>query len=83
MHEYLKLDHTPVLIHQVPMCGTCRMRVQVTEDWDWMCPGCGTFWDVTEGTLYEVWSGETLQGRAISKEEAPGELARRAQTRSK
>jgi hypothetical protein len=63
---YLKLAEAPTLTIRSPDCNECA--VEVTSDGDgWMCLVCGTQWDYddgedTPGTLYEEWSGESLEG---------------------
>lgn len=65
MSDYVKLSEPPTLVFQEPECGTCYQKCESDGD-GWLCPSCGTSWGYNdydqEGTLYESWSGEALDG---------------------
>lgn len=72
--EYIKLEKPPEFTIQYPQCGTCLVDLFTDSD-DWQCPVCGTSWpmnagDGEPGTLYEDWSGETLDVPVSSSTEA-------------
>lgn len=74
MSEYIKLDKAPTLSIRHPDCDACAVEVESDGD-GWQCPVCGTSWpyDVhedTPGTLYEEWSGETLEGETVPADDA-------------
>lgn len=66
--SYVKLTEAPTLIFNEPSCGTCSEDVESDGD-GWVCPSCGTSWSYDDydqqGTLYEEWSGETLDGDSV------------------
>ena len=71
--SYIKLDHTPVLVLNYSDCSSCLVSVESDGD-GWICPSCGTGWaygdeDGDEGTLYEEWSGEDLEGPTYSEDD--------------
>lgn len=76
-NKHLNLDHIPALEHPgYPNCGTCEVETYL-EDCDWLCPSCGTAWNVNsleydegEGTAYEDWSGVVRTGPVASRDEA-------------
>ena len=76
-YAYMNLDHIPALHHPgYPNCGTCTVEVEL-EDGSWVCPSCGTVWDVSNyeysegvGERFEDWSGETRTGPVAPKDEA-------------
>ena len=66
MGDYVKLAKAPVLILQHPACSACDVELDIDEGF-WLCPCCGTAWDMgatdgDEGELYESWSGDSLDG---------------------
>ncbi|MFC8732159.1 hypothetical protein ACFT5B_06855 [Luteimicrobium sp. NPDC057192] len=74
MTEYLKLAEAPQLVIHYPTCSTCDVDLETDGD-GWTCPTCGTSWDMRAddgdtGELYESWSGEKLDGPAVTEEEA-------------
>jgi hypothetical protein len=74
MSDYIKLATAPVLSLNDPDCGTCYVSVESDGD-GWTCPVCGTSWpysagDGDDGTLYEEWSGEELEGDIVDEDEA-------------
>lgn len=74
MSDYIKLVTAPRLSYNYPDCGTCRVPVDYDGD-QLVCPVCGTCWETSagdkeEGSLYEEWSGEALDGPVRNEEEA-------------
>lgn len=74
MTDYIKLEQAPQLVLQSPTCSACGVDVE-SEDGGWLCPVCGTTWsyndsDGDDGSLYEEWSGETLESEPASSSAA-------------
>ncbi|WQY99780.1 hypothetical protein [Microbacterium phage MO526] len=64
MSEYIRLVEAPAIVLRYPECGACGVDLGHDGD-DWVCPVCGTSWptdagDGDTGSLYEEWSGESL-----------------------
>jgi hypothetical protein len=60
----IKLQAPATLSINYPDCSVCNVAVESDGD-GYICPTCGTYWsyddgDGDTGTLYEDWSGETL-----------------------
>lgn len=75
MGDYVKLAKAPVLILQHPACSACDVELDIDEGF-WLCPCCGTAWDMgatdgDEGELYESWSGDSLDGPPLTRIEWP------------
>lgn len=73
MTEYVRLAEAPAWSVSYPTCSVCCVDLQYEDGW--LCPVCGTSWpgnasDGDTGTLYEDWSGETLEGETITEDEA-------------
>ena len=73
MSGYIKLAEAPALVVQYPTCGACGVDLECEDGWT--CPVCGTYWpsdasDGDTGSLYEEWSGETLDSPAVDDDEA-------------
>jgi hypothetical protein len=74
MADYIKLTEPPAFVIRYPQCSACMVDLHTDSD-DWTCPVCGTSWSMSandgdEGTLYESWSGETLDGEALTHSQA-------------
>lgn len=76
-NRYLKLTEKPGLSSPGnPTCQACLVEVDYGDE-TWVCPSCGTEWpgdrmesSPEEATLYEEWSGDTLEGP-----ECPSDIA--------
>lgn len=74
MSQHLKLDKPPMFVMHYPTCSTCGVDLD-TEGDGWTCSSCGTNWDMTagdgdEGELYAYWSGEEIDGPALTERQA-------------
>ncbi len=68
--DYIKLDKAPVWVLQYPTCSACTVDLDTDGD-GWLCPQCGSIWDMRAndgdvGELYESWSGDTLSGPSLT-----------------
>lgn len=80
--DYIKLDKAPVWVLQYPTCSACTVDLDTDGD-GWLCPQCGSIWDMRAndgdvGELYESWSGDTLSGPSLTWDEAMNLAIRRA-----
>ena len=73
MEPIVKLEAAPTLSFARPKCGACAVCV-VSDSDDYRCLTCGTTWPLDSGegepgTLYEDWSGETLDLPVTDRDE--------------
>lgn len=73
MTDYIKLKAAPTLIIHDPTCSACGVEVDCEDGW--LCPVCGTSWEISacdgeEGALFEAWSGKELSTDALDSDEA-------------
>lgn len=73
MVDFIKLEKSPEWLMQYPQCSACLVDLDMDDGWQ--CPVCGTAWDSRAGdgdtgTLFESWSGETLDVEVTPVEKA-------------
>lgn len=64
---YLRLDKTPDLIFQDPICEACNIEVESHDEF--ICPSCGTIWDFNDpshGQLAIEWEDDEYIEDAIT-----------------
>lgn len=74
MPDYIRLDTPPTWCIQYPTCSACDIELETDGD-GWLCPCCGTSWDLRagdgdRGTLYADWAGEQPDGPDVPESDA-------------